>query len=67
MTSPVVADRRRELGRRQHVVVGLPDGPDRTSRAGMVVVRSLGYLAGENPRIFAQSAVLEAHASRGFR
>jgi hypothetical protein len=64
MSGPVVADRRRELGRRQRAVVGRPDGPDRTSRAGMVVVRvavqSLGYLSAEIPRIVVQSAALEA-------
>jgi len=63
MRSPVVADRRRELGRQQRALAGLADGLDRTSRAGMVVVRvvvqSLGYLAAEILRIFAQSAALE--------
>jgi len=39
MRNPVVADRRQEVGRRQGGVVGLLDVPDRTSRAGMVVVR----------------------------
>lgn len=63
-TSPVVVGRRLELGRRQHAVVALLGEPDRTARAGMVVVRvaaqSLGHLAAEIPRTFAQSAALLA-------
>jgi len=66
MRNLVVVDRRQELGRRQPVVVALPDGPGRTARAGMVVVRAvvqlLGYLAGEIPRIFVQSEALALEA-----
>jgi hypothetical protein len=64
MMNPVVADQRQELG--QSVLVVLPDGPDRISRAGMVVVQSPGYLAAEFPRIFGRWAVLvaETHSSR---
>lgn len=60
--NPVVADQHQELG--QSVLVVLPDGPDRISRAGMVVVHvavpSPGYLAAEFPRIFGRWAVLVA-------
>lgn len=69
MMNPVVADQRQELG--QSVLVVLPDGPDRISRVGMVVVHvavlSPGYHAAEFPRIFGRWAVREAetHSSRG--
>ena len=65
MTNPVVADRRQEFGRRQGGVVGLPDGPDRTSRVGKVVVRVVGYLVADFPRISVRWAVLGPHSSRG--
>jgi len=70
MKSLAVAARRLGLDRQQRVVVAHPDGPVRTSRTGVVVVRvavrSLGYLAAQIPGIFAQSAVLVAitHSSR---
>ena len=72
MRSPAGAGRRLGLGRLQRGLAARPDGPGRTSRAGMVVVRvavqSLGYLAAV-PRIFGQSAVRVAmtHSSRGLR
>jgi hypothetical protein len=70
-TSLAAVGRHRGLGRRRYVVVALPGAPDRTARAGMVVVRvaaqSLGYLAAGIPRTFAQLAARVAgmHSSRG--